>query len=48
MDKLENYRKIICQTLTPYLNIDYSNVNIDNHAAFDRESDAARSWGFPP
>ncbi|NEO72294.1 XisI protein [Moorena sp. SIO3H5] len=39
MDKLENYRQIIRQTLTPYVNIHYSNVNIRNHAAFDRETD---------
>ena len=39
MDKLEKYRQIICQTLTPYVNITYSNVPVHNRAAFDKESD---------
>lgn len=39
MDKLEKYRQIICQTLTPYVNITYSNVPIHNRAAFDKQND---------
>lgn len=39
MDKLENYRQIIRKILTPYVNLYYSNLNICNHAAFDRETD---------
>ena len=39
MDKLEKYRQIICQILTPYVNITYSNVPVHNRAAFDKEND---------
>ncbi len=39
MDKLEKYRQIICQILTPYVNITYSNVPVHNRAAFDQEND---------
>ncbi|GBF82829.1 XisI protein [Aphanothece sacrum] len=39
MDKLEKYRKIIRQVLTPYLNIYYANVKVRNRAAFDQETD---------
>ena len=39
MDNLEKYRQIIRQTLTPYVNIFYSNVKIRNRAAFDQETD---------
>ncbi|MGK7882650.1 MAG: element excision factor XisI family protein [Crocosphaera sp.] len=39
MDKLEKYRQIICQTLTPYRNITYSNIPVHNRAAFDLEND---------
>ena len=39
MDNLEKYRQIIRQTLTPYVKISYSNVQVRNRAAFDRETD---------
>ena len=39
MDKLNKYRQIIRQTLTPYLDIVYSNVPVRNRAAFDQDND---------
>ncbi len=39
MDKLEKYRQIIRKILTNYVKISYSNVQVRNRAAFDRETD---------
>lgn len=39
MDKLETYRQIIRSTLKQYINISYANVNAQNRAAFDSETD---------
>ena len=39
MNKLKKYRQIIRQTLTPYVKISYSNLQISNRAAFDQETD---------
>lgn len=39
MDRLETYRNIIRNTLKPYINISYANVDIRNRAAFDSETD---------
>jgi XisI protein len=39
VDKLERYRQIIREILTPYTLIRYSNGDITNEAVFDREND---------
>ncbi|MGK7932964.1 MAG: XisI protein [Microcystaceae cyanobacterium] len=38
MDKLNKYRKLVCQVLTPYINISYANVDVRNRAAFDEKN----------
>ncbi len=39
MDRLDTYRQIIRQVLTPYINTTYANVNVKNHQIFDHETD---------
>jgi uncharacterized membrane protein len=39
MDKLNQYRQIICSVLKPYTDISYANVKVKNRAAFDAETD---------
>ncbi len=39
MDRIENYRQIICNVLSEYLDLQYANAEIQNEAVFDRESD---------
>ncbi len=39
MDSLNTYRQIIKDTLTPYTQINYANVDVHNRAAFDTEHD---------
>jgi hypothetical protein len=39
MDRLTAYRQIIRNTLKPYTDIIYANVNVKNRAAFDSETD---------
>jgi hypothetical protein len=39
MERLETYRQIIRETLQPYVEIRYANVNVRNRAAFDPEND---------
>src|SRR5882672_8764058 len=39
MDRIENYRQIICNVLSDYLNLCYANAEIQNEAVFDREND---------
>jgi hypothetical protein len=39
MDRLGTYRQIIRETLSPYLDISYANVEGHNQAAFDSETD---------
>lgn len=39
MDRLESYRQIIQTVLRQYVNIDYANVEVDNQAVFDLETD---------
>lgn len=36
MDRLEKYNDIICTVLTPYGDINYSNVEIKNRLVFDK------------
>ncbi|HAA27931.1 MAG TPA: XisI protein [Cyanobacteria bacterium UBA8553] len=49
MDKLEKYRKIIRDVLRQYVNISYANADIQNHAAFDPDTDqyiiVSVGWG---
>jgi hypothetical protein len=39
MDNLNRYRQIIRNTLKPYTEITYANVDVKNRAAFDPETD---------
>jgi hypothetical protein len=39
MDRLENYRQIIRETLEPYVNISYANVDGHNQAVFNSDTD---------
>ena len=39
MDRLDSYRKIICEVLRSYLDITYANVDLKNRQIFDRETD---------
>lgn len=39
LNKMEIYRQIIRDVLTPYLAVHYSNGDITNEALFDREND---------
>lgn len=39
MDRIENYRQIICNVLSAYLDLRYANAEIQNEAVFDREND---------
>jgi hypothetical protein len=39
MDRLETYRQIIRETLEPYIDIAYANVNAHNKAVFDSKND---------
>jgi hypothetical protein len=39
MDRIENYRQIICNVLSEYLDLRYANAEIQNEAVFDREND---------
>ena len=39
MDKLNHYRQIIQQVLTPYSQITYNNAEIQNRLAFDTKND---------
>ena len=39
LNKLETYRRIINDVLTPYISIRYANGDITNEALFDREND---------
>ena len=49
MDRLETYRQIIRETLKPYVNVSYANVDAQNQAAFDAETDqyliVSVGWG---
>lgn len=49
MDRLETYRQIIRETLKPYVNISYANVDVRNQAAFAPETDqylvVSVGWG---
>jgi len=39
MDRLDTYRQIIRNTLQPYVELTYANVDVRNRAAFDTEND---------
>jgi hypothetical protein len=39
MDKLNHYRQIIHQVLSPYSQIIYNNADIKNRLAFDTQND---------
>ena len=39
MDRLDSYRKIICEVLRSYVDITYANVDLKNRQIFDRETD---------
>ena len=39
MDKLDHYRQIIHQVLSPYSQIIYNNADIQNRLAFDTQND---------
>lgn len=49
MDKLDTYRQIIRTTLKQYVNLSYANVDAQNRAAFDPETDqyiiVSVGWG---
>ena len=48
MDRLDSYRKIICEVLRSYLDITYANVDLKNRQIIDRETDRyiilSESW----
>jgi len=39
MDKVDQYRQIIIDTLSPFANRHYDNVDVTNELVFDREND---------
>lgn len=39
MDRIENYRRIIGDVLTPFTKIKYANGDFQNQLVFDREND---------
>lgn len=49
MDKLEQYRQIIRETLNPYVDISYANIDAINQSVFDPQTDryliVSVGWG---
>jgi XisI protein len=49
MDRLDIYRQIIRNVLTPYSDITYANVSVKNRQIFDPETDRylilSEGWG---